>query len=1242
MRRGLTALSLALLASNARAGPSLDFGPPHLISGSFLRPFGLGLDAAHGRLLVADTGNNRIRWTDVTTLGATPTFTEFGYQASRTAAGALTDPQAVAADAAGNVYVVNALAGTVVKFSWSGGTYAYDPTFCSTNPHVVAGTAIKYPRDVAVAPDGSIYLLDSGNNRILKAADASATAWSVYYTGTDWSNPYGLDVDGTGNIYVADTGNSRIVKLTGTTVAATFGTYGQDDQNLRYPRDVAVDSNGRMFVADTYNHRIVVLASDGHLLRKLGQAPDFGTVDKIVVDASQRVVAIDSDASRLVAFLGAGNAPFDVFVRDYVGDDGSEPSASAYALASPDLLVRHAADVLVTPPPSGGLEAVPFEAPIFAQKNYVYAAVHNRGTQPSPASSARVYWVDPGSAGHFPADWSTTGFYAAYSSPAHNTPGNTLDVPPIPAGGFTVVGPLIWLPPAPDSVAAHDGVVRLAIRVGNAYDTPPTGNSTTMVRDSNDVADRRVTIQRLAATGDQNTLVLATLYPDLSGTIDLPTVQGQVASMASWIKEVSYGTATVIPVYAGPVTLPHSSTTYTAVDVNVLVELAQDALDLLLGSDPHVLDGSGPGHEITRLLIVTNDLTSSSDWATTGPWPYTSGGVTRWLTVSVVGAGNPVPAFDHAMSHQLDLVDLYAHDHVTFPRPYADGWDNMAQPLEGEHPLVWSKQLASWVTASGARILWIPRPPPGTTWDNGGAPIGIHFQEHAAVGQVVGVAFGLTNGITAFTDETAFYYVEARQNGTAAGADSVLPQTGVLMYSVHALIPQGQGPVILRDHVPGGTLNDAAIPVGGIEAPAGTGIQVTVQAGTGGADYDLAVQYDPPAIDYDVFMHPGDPNWDSPDIWADNQRDGPGYDEDNGRVAQDRGEAPIGGEENRIYAHVFNHGPATAHDVEAAFKLSQPYHTVGGDGSFDEYRSVFIDQIASGGDAKTFVTWTPVTGVDPHSCVRVELRRLFNDTDPSDNVAQKNFQVDHSVHGSPYTPVDFTFQFRNDQPDPKLVYYRADGIPTGWTWSVTPAKATVAPGATVSATLHLQPPPDAPDCTSRNVQVSACAGRPAAGDGAAPRRAAAKLHREGWNSRERGGVGGSRGRRPAVRRAGGGRLHSPSAAPPAAHDAGHGPIRRPPVRDRDDRRQRLLRRGLAGRRGRHLASGRALPREHLRRPGRRSLDHRRAATAQATPGARTPQPGCAGLRPSALARRPGQARRSRPFATVGLPAWPRR
>ena len=81
----------------------------------------------------------------------------------------------------------------------------------------------------------------------------------------------------------------------------------------------------------------------------------------------------------------------------------------------------------------------------------------------------------------------------------------------------------------------------------------------------------------------------------------------------------------------------------------------------------------------------------------------------------------------------------------------------------------------------------------------------------------------------------------------------------MLIYYVNELIPQGEGPVILRDKNLGTpALADAFFSVGDIINIPGTGITITVQAGTGGAAYNIHVAYTPPVTDYNVFITRGD------------------------------------------------------------------------------------------------------------------------------------------------------------------------------------------------------------------------------------------------------------------------------------------------------------------------------------------------------------------------------------------------
>ena len=148
------------------------------------------------------------------------------------------------------------------------------------------------PREIAVAPNGSLYVADSRNNRIehLDANGNFLQAWGQASPGCPYEivppadvalgtlcEPWGVAVSPDGQwVYVADTWNHRIQKFTadGKPVEA-WGTPNYDPVasgpfGLWGPRGIAVDAQGRVFVADTGNKRIVIYAADGNFIAQFG------------------------------------------------------------------------------------------------------------------------------------------------------------------------------------------------------------------------------------------------------------------------------------------------------------------------------------------------------------------------------------------------------------------------------------------------------------------------------------------------------------------------------------------------------------------------------------------------------------------------------------------------------------------------------------------------------------------------------------------------------------------------------------------------------------------------------------------------------------------------------------------------------------------------------------------------------------------------------------------------------------
>lgn len=131
------------------------------------------------------------------------------------------------------------------------------------------------PRDITVAPDGSLYVVDGGNFRVQKFRD-DGTLISVFGSigrqGGQFSRPKEAAVDKDGNVYVADAafGNFQIFNSDGQLLLA-IGSRSGSDGPAKYmlPSGIAVDEDGRVYIVDQYFRKV-------DIYRPAGIAPDAG------------------------------------------------------------------------------------------------------------------------------------------------------------------------------------------------------------------------------------------------------------------------------------------------------------------------------------------------------------------------------------------------------------------------------------------------------------------------------------------------------------------------------------------------------------------------------------------------------------------------------------------------------------------------------------------------------------------------------------------------------------------------------------------------------------------------------------------------------------------------------------------------------------------------------------------------------------------------------------------------------
>jgi serine/threonine-protein kinase len=239
---------------------------------TFNFPSGVAADFA-GNVYVADQENSAIRAINIT--GVTTTFAGKGFQGfvnGRDTSARFNAPTGIAVGPGGNIYVADNGNNVIRKITPGGTVTTFAGTGVRGATNGTAATAtFNQPQAVAVDSSGNVYVADQGNNLIRKITSqgvvstfaGNGTAGNTNATGTaaSFNGPAGIAVDANGNVYIGDSKNNLIRKITKDGVVSTLtgtGAAGKVNGALNVavfngPQGVAVDGIGRVFVADTGN-----------------------------------------------------------------------------------------------------------------------------------------------------------------------------------------------------------------------------------------------------------------------------------------------------------------------------------------------------------------------------------------------------------------------------------------------------------------------------------------------------------------------------------------------------------------------------------------------------------------------------------------------------------------------------------------------------------------------------------------------------------------------------------------------------------------------------------------------------------------------------------------------------------------------------------------------------------------------------------------------------------------------------
>lgn len=320
------------------AGYSGDGGPA--TSAQFNFPEGIALDAA-GNLYVADGNNSIVRKVDIngniSTIAGTPQTPGYSGDGGAATSAQLSGPEALALDAAGNLYIADIGVSVVRKVDIGGniGTVAGNGTYGFSGDFGAATSAeLESPFDIKTDAAGDLFIADYDNQSIRKV-DAAGVIRTVAgladpnlngYSGdggpattADLGNVNALAVDAAGSLYTTLDDYNLLLKIGGgglmdfgavnlnTAAAQTLTVANVGDAALAFSDAPAIAGSGYTFAPAATNgcNFTSPLAPGGSCDLTIAFAPASTTSSGGSLTFSDNA----SDSPQTVVLKGAANNP---------------------------------------------------------------------------------------------------------------------------------------------------------------------------------------------------------------------------------------------------------------------------------------------------------------------------------------------------------------------------------------------------------------------------------------------------------------------------------------------------------------------------------------------------------------------------------------------------------------------------------------------------------------------------------------------------------------------------------------------------------------------------------------------------------------------------------------------------------------------------------------------------------------------------------------------------------------------
>ena len=185
-----------------------------------------------------------------------------------------------------------------------------------------AGAGFANPYDMAFAPDGSIYVLNRGTERVGQGVQLGenkriglVTMEQEFigdFAKKDFMWPVGLAVDGDGNVYCSDEyDNIVIIYDPDGQRIGQWGEAGSGEGQFLSPTGIQFDADGNLVVVDSRNDRVQKFSADGEHLLTVGGSTETGAdlshPSDVAVDSEGDVYVVDFGNNRVQIYDAEGD-----------------------------------------------------------------------------------------------------------------------------------------------------------------------------------------------------------------------------------------------------------------------------------------------------------------------------------------------------------------------------------------------------------------------------------------------------------------------------------------------------------------------------------------------------------------------------------------------------------------------------------------------------------------------------------------------------------------------------------------------------------------------------------------------------------------------------------------------------------------------------------------------------------------------------------------------------------------------